>query len=200
MAMANFPVVGVSSVVGFNSFLNRGVVIGNSTIIRANSYVGFKSTDPVSTDSCSIGNNCVVGIGSIIKHNTTIGNSVAIGDNCMIGTGVTIQDGVTVPSGAVIADGLTITTSTYIFSVSGDVPQVKVYPHRTTDGDGPEFEVDLTAEGCADGRKYRSVTIFKDGNGQRVDSGIIVKITEVNKFVVNIGASDFDCDVVYNVY
>jgi carbonic anhydrase/acetyltransferase-like protein (isoleucine patch superfamily) len=60
------------------------VVIGNHVVIGHNSVV----------HGCTIGNNCIIGMGSVILNNAKIG------DNCIIGAGSLVTQNTEIPPGS----------------------------------------------------------------------------------------------------
>lgn len=65
---------------GFPTVVGRGVTVGHSCIIHG----------------CTIGDNCLIGMGS------TILNGARIGDNCLVGAGSLVTEGKEFPPGSVI--------------------------------------------------------------------------------------------------
>lgn len=60
--------------------------IGNYTVIGHNAIV----------HGCTIGNNCLIGMGAIIL------NRAVIGDNCIIGAGALVSEGKTIPPNSLV--------------------------------------------------------------------------------------------------
>lgn len=65
---------------GFPTDIGENVTVGHSAIIHG----------------CSIGDNCIIGMGTSILDGATIGNNCIIGANSLITSGKTIPDGVLV--------------------------------------------------------------------------------------------------------
>ena len=82
--------------IGENSNVQDGSVLhtdtGSPLTIGANVTVGHM----VMLHGCTIGDNSLVGIGSIIL------NGASIGKNCLIGAGVLITEGKTIPDNALV--------------------------------------------------------------------------------------------------
>ena len=83
-------------VVGENSNVQDGSVlhtdIGNPTIIGDNCTIGHM----VMLHGCTIGDNTLIGIGSIIL------NGAKIGKNCLIGANTLITEGKVIPDGSMV--------------------------------------------------------------------------------------------------
>lgn len=81
-------ILGARSNIQDNSVAHTGK--GAPTIIGDDVTVGHK----VTLHGCTIGNNCLIGMGSILL------DGCEIGDNCIIGAGSIIAQGKKVPSGS----------------------------------------------------------------------------------------------------
>jgi carbonic anhydrase/acetyltransferase-like protein (isoleucine patch superfamily) len=83
-------------VVGENSNVQDGSVlhtdIGNPTIVGDNCTIGHM----VMLHGCTIGDNTLIGIGSIIL------NGAKIGKNCLIGANTLITEGKVIPDGSMV--------------------------------------------------------------------------------------------------
>lgn len=81
-------------VVGRGTNIQDGCVVhcdeDYKTVIGENVTVGHKAI----IHGCTVGNNCIVGMGSTILDGAVIGNNVIIGANSLVTSGKTIPDGV----------------------------------------------------------------------------------------------------------
>lgn len=97
--------IGENSSIWFNTTIRGdvdGIIIGKSTNIQDNSVIHCKSG--IET---IIGNNVTVGHGVIL-------HSCSIGDNCLIGMGAILLDGVKIGSNCLIGAGTLLTPNTEI--------------------------------------------------------------------------------------
>ncbi len=103
--------VGQGSSIWFNSVIRADdapVVIGRYTNIQDGSILhadpGFPATigdyvtvgHNVILHACTIGDNCLIGMGAIVL------SGAKIGDNCLIGAGALITEGKEIPAGSVV--------------------------------------------------------------------------------------------------
>jgi len=91
-----------------SSIVSKGAIIGESSILMENTFVNAE---------VEIGFNCIVNTGAIIEHNVKIGNNChistgaivngdcVIGDNCFVGSRVVINNGVKIGKNNIIPSG-----------------------------------------------------------------------------------------------
>jgi Carbonic anhydrases/acetyltransferases, isoleucine patch superfamily len=103
--------VGQGSSIWFNSVIrgDEGIVrIGRYTNLQDGSVVHLDKAFPAVVGDyvtvghnailhgCTIGDNCLIGMGAIIM------NGAKIGDNCIVGAGSLIGEGKTIPAGSLV--------------------------------------------------------------------------------------------------
>ena len=103
--------IGEESSVWFNAVLRSEeypIVIGKRTNIQDNCTIHVSRWDGVEigddvtvghgaiVHGCKIGNNCLIGMGSIIM------NGAVIGDNCIVGAGSLVTEGTVVADGRLV--------------------------------------------------------------------------------------------------
>jgi maltose O-acetyltransferase len=113
--------------VEFNIFEDATLEIGESCIINYGSVF-------LCTKSIKIGNNCMIGLYSIIMDNDMHGyelenrlirpegDEIIIEDNVWLGARVTVLKGVTIGEGSIIAAGSVVTKSIPPRTIAGGVP------------------------------------------------------------------------------
>ncbi|WMM23695.1 gamma carbonic anhydrase family protein [Tissierella sp. MB52-C2] len=84
------------------------IVIGKYSNVQDNSSLHVDSNEPLKigdyttvghnavVHGCTIGNNCLIGMGAIILNNAIIG------DNCIIGAGALITEGAVIPPNSLV--------------------------------------------------------------------------------------------------
>lgn len=100
--------IGANSSVWFNAVLRgdiESIIVGKQTnlqdfcMVHVPDFIGTEIGDNVTVGhraiihGCKIGNNCLIGMGSVIMDNAEIG------DNCIIGAGSLVTQGTKIPSG-----------------------------------------------------------------------------------------------------
>lgn len=103
--------IGEKSSIWYNAVVRgdqSAISIGKYTNVQDNCTVHVDDDNPVKIGDyvtighgaiihgCTIGNNCLIGMGAIIL------NGVVIGDNCIIGAGSLITQGKVIPEGSMV--------------------------------------------------------------------------------------------------
>ena len=78
--------------IGENTNVQDGAVIHAETVVGANCTIGHNAI----VHGCTIGDNCMVGMGAIVLSGAKIGN------NCLIGAGAVVTGKMDAPDGSMI--------------------------------------------------------------------------------------------------
>ena len=78
--------------IGENTNVQDGAVIHAETVVGANCTIGHNAI----VHGCTIGDNCMVGMGAIVL------TGAVIGDNCLIGAGAMVTGKMNAPEGSLI--------------------------------------------------------------------------------------------------
>lgn len=153
--------IGYGAVIGENVVIGEGCVIGNHVVIHADTHLGNRiriddhtvvgkypmraansaTTSDKELPPCNIGDECIIGTGTVIYRGATLGRRVLVADLATVREEVAVGDFTIVGRGAAIENKCTIgrycklETNVYITAYSELADRVFVAPCVATSND-----------------------------------------------------------------
>ncbi|WP_142412983.1 acyltransferase [Hathewaya massiliensis] len=171
--------IGENCIIGNNVVIHKGTTIGNNVRIDDNTVVGkepmrsvnsiFK--DDKSFEPCNIGDECLIGAGTIIYIGANIGNKTLIADLAVvredveIGEKTIIGKGATIENFCKVGSNCKIQTNVYLTAYSEVEDNVFIAPCVITSNDN------YAARSKERFNHFKGVTIKKGG---RVGAGTVI--------------------------